>query len=556
MNLVKRDYCTEGYYTSYTWYFLIIMFLYALVKDGLAAPSIANVLKDIFFIGVFAAVNLIRSYMNKSGIHELDYFYLRSRLVEIILAGFAFFYIGFSAWIAGYILGLVVLVTVLKDRKAGFHTILMSVITAVVLYGLSNGSSSREHHEYATFFVMLLAGIPLWYIVARLSEDWQEEINSKEQELSGAVRQREESVVIVKELEDRNEKIKEKLKKLEEQNEELREVLNKYYDFHHISSVVGSIFDINGLLKFINETIIEIVEVDYSTIFLFEPRRGSLEIQITNIANEDNLQRLLKNINNDIIFDIIENGSPFVVNLLESMDDYEFVRERDVKSFVCMPISTIKKKYGIVLIESREYNKFTDENQKLISLIGHQLSTSIENLELYKKMKELATTDGLTGIYNRLYFQERLSKELKIAHENDYPLSLVIFDIDHFKKVNDTYSHLIGDKVLKTVTSVVKNSIRRSDMIARYGGEEFIILFPNMDIDRAEELCESLRKKIHDTQIPTRDENINVTASFGIANYPANAYSEENLVRAADRALYEAKNSGRNQVRLSKEKLQ
>lgn len=545
----------ERYFTTFTWYFLAVMLLYVVIKDSFTNFNLNNMLKDTIFLGIFASINLIRKFLLDFGVYELDYFYLRSRLIEVFLICFAFFYLGFSSWIAGFILGMVIIVTVLEGKQVGLHTTLLSFLVSIFFVGLTRGLSNRVQAENISFLLLIASGAAVWYVMAKISQEKYDDNKRNEDEYQSIVKEKEQALELLKDSDEKNEKIKEKIKNLEDINEEFKLILNKYYEFHHISSIIGSIYDINGLMKFMNETIIEIIEADYSTIFLFEPKRGSLEIQNTNIINEDNLQKLKKNINNDIIFDIIENGTPFVVNFVESSDDYEFVRGRDVKSFACMPISTTKKKYGVVLIESNEFNKFHDENQKLIMLIGHQLSTSIENLELYKRMKELATTDGLTGIYNRLYFQERLSKELKIAHEHDYPLSLVIFDIDHFKKVNDTYSHLIGDKVLKVVTSVVKNSIRRSDMIARYGGEEFIILFPNMDLKRAEETCENLRKKIEATPVTSGSINLSVTASFGVSNYPENAHGEENLVKAADRALYEAKGTGRNQVKVSKEQL-
>ena len=549
-----KDSQSERHFTTYTWYFLSIMTFYSFIKDGIISPSFSNITKDILFLGIFAIINLIRKNMIDFGVYEVDYFYLRSRLIEFFLICFGFFYMGISPWVASFILGAIILITILEGKKIALHTIIACLIITIVFLGLNIGMTQKRGSEYLTYLFIIISGFAIWQVAARITNDNKFELQKIITESQLVTNQKDEMLKLSKEFEGKFEKAREKLRFLEQQNEELRDSLEKYYEFHHISSVISSIFDINGLLKFINETILEIIEANYSSIFLFEPKRGSLLLEVTNITDEDNIKRLKDNINNDIIFDIIENGTPYVINF-DEYSGHEFNSGRGIKSFVCLPISTPKKKYGIVLIECLEYNKFNEENQKLSTLIGYQLSTAMENLELYKRMKQLATIDGLTGVYNRLYFRERLSKELKIAAENDFPLSLVILDIDHFKLVNDTYSHLIGDKVLKVLTTVVKNSIRRSDMIARYGGEEFTILFPNMDANRAAEVCESLRKKISEAQISTNDKTFNITASFGIANYPDNAFSEENLVKAADRALYEAKDSGRNNVKISKEKL-
>ena len=544
---------TERYHINYTWIFLGILLMYIVIKDIVMSFKLEVLFKDGIFIVAFALINLLKNYLIDTGVQKLDYFYLRTRVVEIFLICFGFFYLHFSPWIAIFIFGSVVLNTILEGRNKGLHTSIIPLIFEI-LFLVFIGGRLEKYQDILTFTFILIAGIAAWTVVSKVAVEKLDICRKSDEEIELLRSQNEDTIKLIKGIDEKSEKTKIKLNEIEIENEDLKVILEKYYELYNISSVITSIYDIGGLLKYINETIIEVVGAEYSTIFLFEPKRGSLEVEKTNIDDDDNLEKLTKSINNDVIFDIIENGSLFVVNFVDN-NDYEFIRDRNVKSFVCMPISTTKKKYGIMLIESLEFNKFDEQTQKLITLIGHQLSSSIENLELYKKMKELATTDALTGIYNRLYFQERLSKELKIAHENDYPFSLVIFDIDHFKQFNDNYSHLVGDKVLKVITSVVKNSIRRSDIIARYGGEEFVVLFPNMDIERAQETCEMLRKKIQDTPVKSRDLSLSVTVSFGVANYPLNAFSEENLVKAADRAMYKAKNGGRNRVVISDEKL-
>lgn len=540
---------TERYFINYTWIYLGILLVYIIIKNML---NMAGFLNDVIYLAVFTSVIMIKKYLLDTGVYDLDYFYLRTRFVEIFLVCFGFFYLQFSAWTAVFIFGSIIINTLLEDEKAGLYTAYIAIALELIFFGF-NGAQVKNT-DLLNFTFVILAGFAAWVVISRIAAEKYDICMKGAAEIEELKGQYEDTVNLLKNMDEKNEKYKIKINGIENEKQDLNVILEKYYELYNISSVINSIYDIGGLLKYINETILEVVGAEYSTILLFEPKRGSLEIEKTNISDDENLDKLTKSINNDVIFDIIENGSLFVVNFVDN-NDYEFIRDRNVKSFVCMPICTTKKKYGIMLIESIEFNKYDEQTQKLITLIGHQLSSSIENLELYKKMKELATTDALTGVFNRLYFQERLSRELKIAHENDYPLSLVIFDIDHFKKFNDNYSHLVGDKVLKVITAVVKNSIRRSDMIARYGGEEFIVLFPNMDITQAEETSEMLRKRIQDTPVKTRDLNLAVTVSFGVASYPLNAHSEENLVKAADRALYKAKNGGRNRVVISDEKL-
>ena len=202
----------------------------------------------------------------------------------------------------------------------------------------------------------------------------------------------------------------------------------------------------------------------------------------------------------------------------------------------------------MILVEHTLSNAFDSENVRFLRIIAQQVGIVMENAELYVKMKEMARKDGLTGIYNRQYFQERLQFEFKEAQKNGWPLSLVIYDIDHFKKFNDMYGHLFGDKVLKSVAEVVASTLRKEDMIARYGGEEFTILLPRTSLDEAYEKVETLRKMISRHVIEDNLISVSVTASFGVSTFDECALTENDLVRTADDALYEAKAAGRNCV--------
>lgn len=176
-----------------------------------------------------------------------------------------------------------------------------------------------------------------------------------------------------------------------------------------------------------------------------------------------------------------------------------------------------------------------------------------ENRELEtltEKLENLAITDPLTGIFNRRYFQEILTKEIAKNSLKKVPLSIAIGDLDNFKKINDTYGHLEGDKALKMVVEIIKNNIRSSDIIARFGGEEFIILFPQTEKEEACKITERIRQAIENETKKIYD--LPLTISFGIATYPEDGTTHEELLKRADRALYEAKKRGKNRVIICK----
>lgn len=167
---------------------------------------------------------------------------------------------------------------------------------------------------------------------------------------------------------------------------------------------------------------------------------------------------------------------------------------------------------------------------------------------LQSKLREQAIRDALTNLFNRRYLEDTLERELARASRELYPLCIVMMDIDHFKKVNDTYGHEAGDTVLKTLADTVTTRSRQGDFVCRYGGEELVLVMPNIGIEVARERVNSLHRSIASQYIPFGRFNLNITMSMGIALYPKHGDTKELLLRAADRALYAAKNSGRNRV--------
>jgi len=172
-----------------------------------------------------------------------------------------------------------------------------------------------------------------------------------------------------------------------------------------------------------------------------------------------------------------------------------------------------------------------------------------ELMESNRRLELLSITDGLTKLNNHRHFQDELVREFEESQRYHRPLSLVIADIDFFKKVNDTYGHAVGDDVLKVVAQLFQQSTRSTDLAARYGGEEFTTLLPETNLDDAIAFAEKLRALIEETPIDTQAGPLKVTISLGVATMPhSRIHSPKELIVCADRALYRAKKAGRNQV--------
>jgi diguanylate cyclase (GGDEF)-like protein/PAS domain S-box-containing protein len=180
--------------------------------------------------------------------------------------------------------------------------------------------------------------------------------------------------------------------------------------------------------------------------------------------------------------------------------------------------------------------------------ITERIRHQMEVHKLQAQLLEQAIRDPLTGLYNRRYLDESISRELFRAERNDYPISVVMCDIDHFKTINDTYGHFAGDEVLRVFSDLLKHHSRSGDIVCRYGGEEFILVLPGMEEKSAYERAEQLRSAFANIAMPFNDTVVRATASFGVATFNHDEQSGEQLIAAADKALYMAKHEGRNKV--------
>lgn len=196
---------------------------------------------------------------------------------------------------------------------------------------------------------------------------------------------------------------------------------------------------------------------------------------------------------------------------------------------------------------------FDEADLRLLQTIANQACVALELSDLYQKsedLKRISITDPLTELYNRRFFQDRLTEEIQRAKRHSQFLSLIMLDIDNFKNYNDSHGHLAGDEALKATAAILKNSVRSIDMVARYGGEEFAVILPMTDIAAAHDVAERIRSGMADRLFPDRALTLEarLSVSLGIACFPRDSESLFELVGNADKALYLAKVNGKNLV--------
>jgi diguanylate cyclase (GGDEF)-like protein len=217
------------------------------------------------------------------------------------------------------------------------------------------------------------------------------------------------------------------------------------------------------------------------------------------------------------------------------------------ESLLALPLKARGQDLGALVLTGRR-GTFDASALRVLGILADQGAAALLAHRLIEQQKEQAVRDGLTGLYNRREFNKLLQKTLANADRQGGGFALLLFDIDHFKKLNDTYGHPAGDAALRNTAQVLERHLRKGDQAARYGGEEFAAILPAADEKGAVQLAERVREAIESARVVFEGARLNVTVSLGVAVWPADGRDEEALVAAADRALYAAKQAGRNRV--------
>lgn len=220
-----------------------------------------------------------------------------------------------------------------------------------------------------------------------------------------------------------------------------------------------------------------------------------------------------------------------------------------IEDFLFVPVMAKGEVVGGLGVTTPPGRQFTKDDQNTLHLIATHAYLVIENAWLYEEVKKLSITDGLTRVYNRRYLEERLDQEFKRSQRHKTFLTALMMDIDHFKKINDTYGHQMGDTVLRKLMELCRQVTRSTDIIGRYGGEEFMVLLPETDVMGGKCVAERLRKLVESQGFTTELEPVQITISLGLCTVPAEKVETPlQLVQGADEALYRAKQTGRNRT--------
>lgn len=341
---------------------------------------------------------------------------------------------------------------------------------------------------------------------------------------------------------------------LKENNEKLAEDLGR--NLHNLSVVrsiaqlVSKAQDIEHLLGLILKVAVTTVNASKGLLFLENEESKTLELIRTEGVSDRELSENKKLSISEYIVDgihekVIASEEPILLN--DVIDPASSLQGwNSLISVMCVPLVMKNNVFGVIYLSTKEQTPpFDHEDLNVLSILSSHASAVLDQARLYT----MASTDELTGLYTRRYYIQRIGDEYKRCTRYKRHLSMIVVDIDFFKKVNDTYGHHTGDIVLKEVANLIKQAIRVDiDTAVRFGGEEFVVILPETHLRGAWQVAERIRKWVEEASFECGEDKIKSTVSLGISAYPENGAAIEDLFNMSDSALYRSKKAGRNQI--------
>lgn len=222
-----------------------------------------------------------------------------------------------------------------------------------------------------------------------------------------------------------------------------------------------------------------------------------------------------------------------------------------IDSVFCLPLVHRNQRIGVIEILNKSGRRFSEEDRSLMNMLVRPLAVALSTIRMFDHAERLTNTDDLTKLYNYRYLMHYLEAEVKRCLRYKKKVSLLFIDVDGFKRVNDTYGHLVGSLALSEIGQVLRKILRETDVIGRYGGDEFVVVLPETPLNGALAIAERIRKKIEDYEFVAQDLSIHLTVSLGVANCPKHTLAADGLIKKADAAMYRAKELSKNTIKVA-----
>lgn len=337
-------------------------------------------------------------------------------------------------------------------------------------------------------------------------------------------------------------------------SDELAHLRQQLTTLNEVGKTITSSLEIKEILNTVMDKISQILKPENWSLLLLDEKTQELRFEIVVGEGADKIKDLRLKLGQGIAGWVAKEKMPLLVP--DVSKDPRFCSKADsmssfkTESIICVPLVIRDKCLGVIeLINKIKDDSFGENDLLLLTTLADYTAIAIQNAIYLERLQELTITDDLTKLYNSRFMHDRLDHEIERARRYKYDLSMIFFDLDHFKWVNDNNGHLCGSKLLKEVADIIRHTLRSIDMACRYGGDEFVILMPETSKKNAVFVAEKLRNSIKET-VFLKDEGLQIrlSASFGVATYPTDAPDKQSLISKADHAMYEIKYRSRDGV--------
>lgn len=337
--------------------------------------------------------------------------------------------------------------------------------------------------------------------------------------------------------------------------QEAQKRLRQLQALNETANILLSTLDLETLLGRVLDAANQAVPgAEKGTLHLIAPETGQLEMRAVLGFSDPRIQKHLSRARRGLLDTVITHKMPVLIADLQDENgvnkDSWTGLEADTRSVIAAPLIADQAVYGALYLAASHPNAFNETDLHLVSGFATTATLAIRNAQLHEKVQKMAITDQLTTLYNRRGFNEFGERLFESARRFRHSLAIIALDIDFFKAVNDTHGHIAGDLVLQQLGEIMLRKIRKVDLVARVGGDEFTILLPETDVFQAMQVSERLRKGVEETRMVTGKGEVGVTISLGVSRMSTRTATLEALMDWADHALYEAKQAGRNRVRM------
>lgn len=341
---------------------------------------------------------------------------------------------------------------------------------------------------------------------------------------------------------------------MEQMNESIKHHnLQMDLEYKILKHITGTL-ELEKLMDFIASGIIENIEVDLCFILIHytdksedeDKRFYNIKYSKESLINDNVLDLLIEYSQSDAIQKLEKRY--IISNNVES-GQYTFLNNSAISSLLLYPINTSSDTKGLLVIGKNSSGYFTENNQDFYKSIVEQIILAVNNASMYREMQDMVKKDPLTTIYNRRYFNSAYTDIISEAEKNNQPLTVILFDIDKFKNVNDSFGHLFGDKVISFCGVLAGQVAKRNDgMAVRYGGEEFVIIFPDKNVETVFRIVQDMHEQIKEKEFNYEGNIVHINVSIGISSYPETCMQLDELLNRADFAMYQSKNNGRGRI--------